>query len=52
MAHSRDSRLFGPLPLALVRGKVIWRIATEPNYSWPEAVESTLKVATDDYGID
>lgn len=25
-AHSRDSRLYGPVPLALVRGKVVGRV--------------------------
>ncbi|KAK4219361.1 peptidase S24/S26A/S26B/S26C [Rhypophila decipiens] len=33
---SRDSRIFGPVPLALVRGKVIAKIHSPFSYSWLE----------------
>ena len=36
---SRDSRMYGPLPLALVKGKVTHRV--QP-WSWPVRVERGL----------
>lgn len=35
-ASSRDSRLFGPLPLALIKGKVIARILPLSQMGWME----------------
>ena len=32
MLHSRDSRLYGPVPLALVKGKAILCV---PSNVWP-----------------
>ncbi|GAB7347192.1 hypothetical protein MBLNU459_g3302t2 [Dothideomycetes sp. NU459] len=43
--HSRDSRMIGPIPLALVRGKVI---ATFSGWSlWPHPVRGGLDDASD-----
>ncbi|KAF2165436.1 hypothetical protein M409DRAFT_24286 [Zasmidium cellare ATCC 36951] len=39
MLHSRDSRMFGPLPLALISGKVMAKVdrpGTLPGFSWIE----------------
>ena len=33
---SRDSRHFGPVPLALVRGKVLAKISSPFKYEWIE----------------
>lgn len=32
MPCSRDSRFYGPVPLALVRGKVVGRLWPEPRW--------------------
>lgn len=42
MEASRDSRHFGPLPLALVRGKVVARVWPKPKW-----MENSLKVPED-----
>lgn len=48
--HSRDSRMFGPLPLALIRGKVVCRFVggwlgwLTP---WPELVPGDLQDTSD-----
>ncbi|KAM7201732.1 Peptidase S24/S26A/S26B/S26C [Naviculisporaceae sp. PSN 640] len=34
MTASRDSRIFGPVPLALVRGKVLAKIHSPFSYEW------------------
>ncbi len=34
LKHSRDSRLFGPLPLALIRGKVLARWVPWSTLQW------------------
>ena len=50
LTFSRDSRMFGPLPLALIKGKVIYRF--EPWYM-PHKLENPLEAADpDDYYID
>lgn len=36
MTASRDSRIFGPVPLALVRGKVLAKINSPFSYQWLE----------------
>lgn len=51
LSHSRDSRMFGPLPLALIRGKVVgifrgWTLL-------PERVPDALVDAADDvYAVE
>lgn len=46
--HSRDSRDYGPIPLALIRGKVTWRM-------WPlnqiQRLESTMQPIQGDKGF-
>jgi mitochondrial inner membrane protease subunit 1 len=32
LPHSRDSRVYGPIPLALIRGKVVGRIWPRPKW--------------------
>lgn len=39
LPESRDSRTFGPLPLALVKGKVLAKLGGEGGFSW---IENTL----------
>lgn len=39
--HSRDSRMFGPLPLALIKGKVTYTFAKH-DWFWPRRVQSGL----------
>lgn len=46
MAASRDSRMFGPLPLALVRGKVI------AAWSWPSLPRIMKNTLDDTEGLD
>jgi len=38
LPHSYDSRYYGPVPLALIRGKVIARV-----YPWPTWIRNPLK---------
>ncbi|KAK3945073.1 hypothetical protein QBC46DRAFT_372674 [Diplogelasinospora grovesii] len=40
LTASRDSRLFGPVPLALIRGKVIAKIKPFAEFKW---IENPLK---------
>jgi len=40
LPHSRDSRVYGPIPLALVRGKVMARIFPWRERKW---LENTLQ---------
>lgn len=32
--HSRDSRMFGPIPLALIRGKVVASVWPPDKFGW------------------
>ena len=45
LTWSRDSRMFGPLPLALIRAKVIGRLTTLNEYSWENFDDDGLKPA-------
>lgn len=45
LTWSRDSRMFGPLPLALIRAKVIGRLTTLNEYSWENFHDDGLKPA-------
>ena len=36
LPESRDSRTYGPLPLALIKGKVIARWGTDWSFGWIE----------------
>lgn len=45
LTWSRDSRMFGPLPLALIRAKVIGRLTTLNEYSWENFDNEGLKPA-------
>jgi inner membrane protease subunit 1 len=36
MPHSRDSRVYGPLPLALIRGKAIAKVLPFSEARWLE----------------
>ena len=43
--HSRDSRLYGPLPMALIKGKAIYKINRNRFwlFPWPEAIGEGLQ---------
>jgi len=45
LKYSRDSRMFGPLPLALIKAKVIGRVTTLYEYSWDNFSDDGLKPA-------
>lgn len=45
MKWSRDSRMFGPLPLGLVKAKVIGKLSTLDKYSWSTLRDDGLKPA-------
>ncbi|EKG20479.1 Peptidase S26A signal peptidase I [Macrophomina phaseolina MS6] len=47
--HSRDSRLYGPVPLALVRGKVVARVLPFREMGW---FENTLTEPWEGDGVD
>ncbi len=34
LPESRDSRTFGPLPLALIKGKVVAHLGTDGGFGW------------------
>ncbi|GAM88445.1 hypothetical protein ANO11243_064780 [Dothideomycetidae sp. 11243] len=52
--HSRDSRMYGPLPLALIKGKAICKINREWYIiPWPQPIQNGLQDPTDlDYKQD
>jgi inner membrane protease subunit 1 len=54
MKFSRDSRMFGPLPLALIKAKVIGKWSTLYEYSWSSLPDDGLKPAQshEDEGVD
>lgn len=41
--HSTDSRKYGPLPMGLIKGKVVWRL-----YPDTEKVQNGLKMAQEE----
>lgn len=47
--HSRDSRLFGPQPLAMIRGKAIARLWPPSRVGW---FENTLREAAETDEVD
>jgi len=50
LKYSRDSRMFGPLPLALVKGRVIGRFSFDRP--WPEFFERGLNPTSTDEDAD
>ncbi|GAB7328660.1 hypothetical protein MBLNU13_g00590t1 [Cladosporium sp. NU13] len=54
LKFSRDSRMFGPLPLGLVKAKVIGKVSTLYEYSWSAFNDDGLKPAQlhEDEGVD
>ena len=46
-AHSRDSRLFGPLPLALIKGKVIARVFPLAQMGWMNNTLESVEAEVD-----
>lgn len=49
--HSRDSRVWGPLPMALIKGKAICKISRERyGVPWPVKIGDGLQDALDDDG--
>jgi inner membrane protease subunit 1 len=49
LKYSRDSRMFGPLPLALIKGKVI---STFSSSHWPQSIDRGIQAAELDKEID
>lgn len=51
--HSRDSRMFGPLPLALVHGKILakwtWSFPVIRDFAW---IENGLQPSIEGHGVD
>lgn len=45
LAYSRDSRMFGPLPLALIKGKIVLRYHSVLDFNW---IENGLQPAVED----
>lgn len=45
LAWSRDSRLFGPVPMALIKGKVLARYRLWSDFQW---LGNGLKLAVED----
>ncbi len=46
LSASLDSRLHGPIPLALIRGKILYKLRlTEPYFS---RIENNLQLVTDE----
>lgn len=45
LTWSRDSRMFGPLPLGLVKGRVIGRLSTLDKYEWTDFQDDGLEPA-------
>lgn len=52
MAWSRDSRVFGPLPLALVTGKVVRRLTFGDGWRVVRRVENGLQAAGVEDDVD
>jgi len=50
LKYSRDSRMFGPLPLALIKGRVIARFSF--SWPWPEFFDRGLNPAGTDEEVD
>lgn len=50
LKYSRDSRMFGPLPLALVKGKVVVRFSPWWKPHW--MVNPLNEAQDDDFGVD
>ena len=48
MNASRDSRVYGPIPLALIRGKVVARIWPLNDMKW---LENTLQAPEEDLEV-
>jgi hypothetical protein len=48
LTWSRDSRIFGPLPLALIKAKVIGRLSTFGKFEWDSFRDDGMKPY--DYG--
>lgn len=47
LTYSKDSRIFGPIPLALVNGKVVAKLDAKFPH-WPSKVHNGLQLAQDD----
>jgi inner membrane protease subunit 1 len=43
LTWSRDSRIFGPLPLALIKAKVIGRLSTFGKFEWDGFSDDGIK---------
>jgi hypothetical protein len=54
LKFSRDSRMFGPLPLGLVKAKVIGKLSTLDGWSWSNLEDDGLKPALsyENEGVD
>ena len=46
LSYSRDSRIFGPLPMALIKGKVLASYKPWTDFKW---LENGLQPATEEH---